>query len=134
MCICYAIHIRSGLDLGLGSCPGASTTKGPPHMSCHLFMVWYSKVGWASTTKGPPHMSCHLFMVWYSKVGWASTAQLLKAPRVLHVCISGPASDLIQRRVPAKIQLQFSAELMIAIKTLIISPKRDVTPIYFQVD
>ena len=33
------VHIQAGPDLGLGNlgyCPGASTTRGPPHMSCHL--------------------------------------------------------------------------------------------------
>ena len=28
--------------------PGASTTRGPPHMSCHLLLFWYSRVVWAS--------------------------------------------------------------------------------------
>ena len=83
------------LGLGkLGSCPGASTTRGWGVGSTYVlspFIVWYSRVGWASTAPllkaaqgpqqpgGPPHMSCHLLFFGYSREGWASTAPLLKA-------------------------------------------------------
>ena len=54
----------SGPDLGLGklgSCPGASTTRGL-HICCFCCCFLYSSVGWASTApllkaaQGPPHV------------------------------------------------------------------------------
>ena len=58
------ITCESGPDLGLGklgSWPVASTTRGPPHMSCHLlfiFLVFQGRVRHhSSTTEGCPGAS-----------------------------------------------------------------------------
>ena len=72
--------------------PGAATTRGAPHMS-FIVLVLLGGVGLHSSTTegcpgastirggggGFPHMSCHLLLFWYSRVGWTSTAPLLRA-------------------------------------------------------
>ena len=74
---------NSGPELGLGklgSCPGASTTRGPPQPG-------------GLHNQGSSTYVLSPLIFWYSRVGWVSTAPLLKAaqgppqPGVLHICL-----------------------------------------------
>ena len=52
------LYVHPGPDIGpskLCSCPEASTTKGPPHVSYHL--LFFGILGWGSTTEGCPGAS-----------------------------------------------------------------------------
>ena len=78
-----------------GSDLGASTTRGSPHMSCHIIFLGYSRVGWASTApllkagQGPPQLHCwRLPRGLHSSTaeGWPGLPQLYywRLPRGLH--------------------------------------------------